>query len=58
MVYDSDSTHLYSPDSGVNLFIFSGDLHNIDRHINIIQYEINALYAHMYALRAKSRLNV
>ena len=42
---------------GVNLFIFSRDLH-VDRHINIIQYEINALYAHMYALGTKSRLNV
>ena len=57
MLYDSDSTHLYSPDSGVNLFIFSRDLH-VDRHINIIQYEIIALYAHMYALCKKSRLNV
>ena len=57
MLYDSDSTHLCSSDSGVNLFIFSRDLH-VDRHINIIQYEINALYAHMYALGTKSRLNV
>ena len=57
MLYDSDSTHLCSPDSGVNLFIFSRDLH-VDRDIHIIQYEINALYAHMYALGTKSRLNV
>ena len=57
MVYDSDSTHLYSPDSDVDLFICSRGLH-VDRHINIIQYEINALYAHMYTLGTKSRLNV
>ena len=35
MVYDSDSTHLCSSDSGVNLFIFSRDLH-VGRHINIL----------------------
>ena len=41
MVYDSDSTHLCSSDSG----IFSRDFH-VDRHINIIQYEIKALCPH------------
>ena len=42
MVYDSDSTHLFSSESVVNSFIFSHDSH-VDRHINIIQYEIKKM---------------
>ena len=51
MVYDSDSTHLCSPE--IN---FSSRDSHVDRHINIIQY--SEIKAHMCALGTKSRLNV
>ena len=62
MVYDSDSTHLCSSNSGGPQFrcklilFFSRDSH-VDRHINIIiQYEIKTICLH--ALGTKCRPNV
>ena len=41
MVYDSDSTHLCSSDSGENECYFLRDSHG-DRNIHIIPYEIKS----------------